>query len=38
MSHYPNVTEQELINLGKIAEQQKNQRAIDIKIRKKILK
>ena len=27
MSIYPNVTEQDLINLPKLAEQQKNQRA-----------
>ena len=36
MSIYANVTEQELIDLGKLAKQQKNQRAI--KIKKKILK
>ena len=33
MSIYPNVTEQDLINLSKLAEQQKNQRAIKIRIR-----
>ena len=31
MSIYSNVTEQDLINLRKLAEQQKNQRAIKIK-------
>ena len=31
MSIYPNVTEQDLITLGKVAEQQKKQRAIKIK-------
>ena len=36
MSIYSNVTEQDLINLRKLAEQQKNQRAE--KIKKKILK
>ena len=33
MSNYSNVTEQGLINLRKLAEQRKNQRAIDFKIR-----
>ena len=33
MSIYSNVTEQDLINLHKLAEQQKNQRAIKIKNR-----
>ena len=33
MSNYSNVTEQDLINLRKLAEQQKNQRAIKIKNR-----
>ena len=28
MSIYPKVTEQDLINLGKLAEQQKNQRIV----------
>ena len=32
MSIYPNVTEQDLINLRKLAEQQKNYRAEKIKI------
>ena len=36
MSFYPNVTEQEVINLSKLAEQQKNQRRI--KNKKRILK
>ena len=36
MSIYSNVTEQNLINLRKIAEQQKNQR--DLKIKNRILK
>ena len=36
MSIYSNVTEQDLINLRKLAEQQKNQRALKIKY--KILK
>ena len=36
MSIYSNVTEQDLINLRKLAEQQRNQRAT--KIRKRILK
>ena len=36
MSIYSNVTEQDLINLRKLAEQQKNQRALEIK--KRILK
>ena len=36
MSIYSNVTEQDLINLPKLAEQQKNQRAL--KIKNKILK
>ena len=36
MSIYSNVTEQDLINLRKLAEQQKNQRAL--KIRNGILK
>ena len=36
MSNYPNVTAQDLINLPKLAEQQKNQRAE--KIKKIILK
>ena len=36
MSFYSNVTEEDLINLRKIAEQQKNQRALEIK--KRILK
>ena len=36
MSVYSNVTEQDLINLRELAEQQKNQRAL--KIRNKILK
>ena len=36
MSIYSNVTEEDLINLRKLAEQQKERRAI--KIRKKILK
>ena len=31
MSIHPNVTERDLINLGNLAEQQKNQRAIKIK-------
>ena len=31
MSIYPNITEQDFINLAKLAEQQKNQRAINIK-------
>ena len=31
MRNYPNVTEQDLIKLSKLAEQQKNQRAIKIK-------
>ena len=31
MSLYSNVTEQDLVNLRKTAEQQKNQRAIKIK-------
>ena len=31
MSNYSNVTEQDLINLRKLAEQQKNQRALKIK-------
>ena len=31
MSFYPNVTEQDMINLSKLAEQEKNQRAIKIK-------
>ena len=33
ISIYPNVTEQDLINLRKLAEQQKDQRAIKIKTR-----
>ena len=33
MSIYSNVTEQDLINLRKLAEQQKNQRALKIKNR-----
>ena len=33
MSIYSNVTEQDLINLGKLAKQQKNHRAIKIKNR-----
>ena len=33
MSIYPNVTEQDLIILGNLAEQQKNQRALKIKNR-----
>ena len=33
MSIYSNVTEQELINLRKLAEQQKNEQAIKIKNR-----
>ena len=33
MSIYPNVIEQEKINLGKFAEQQENQRTIKIKNR-----
>ena len=33
MNIYPNVTEQDLINLRKLAKQQKNQRAIKIKNR-----
>ena len=33
MRMYPNVTQQDLTNLGKLAEQQKNQRAIKIKNR-----
>ena len=33
MSTYSNVTEQDLINLRKLAEQQKNQRALKIKNR-----
>ena len=36
MSIYSNVTEQDLINLRKLAEQQKEQRAL--KIKKRILK
>ena len=36
MSIYSNVTEQDLINLRKLAEQQKNERAL--KIKNKILK
>ena len=36
MSIYPNFTEQDLINLRKLAEQQKNQRVL--KIKKRILK
>ena len=32
MSFYPNGTEQDMINLAKIAEQQENQRAEKIKI------
>ena len=36
MSIYSNVTEQDMINLRKLAEQQKNQRAL--KIKNKILK
>ena len=36
MSIYSNVTEQDLINLRKLAEQQKNQRAL--KIENRILK
>ena len=36
MSNHSNVTEQDLINLGKLAEQQKNHRAP--KIKKRILK
>ena len=36
MSLYPNVTEQDLINLRKLAEQQKNQRAL--KNKKRLLK
>ena len=31
MSFYPNLSKQDLINLSKLAEQQKNQRAIKIK-------
>ena len=31
MSIYPNVTEEDMINLDKLAEQQKNQRAEKIK-------
>ena len=33
MSIYSNITEQDLISLRKLAEQQKNQRALKIKIR-----
>ena len=33
MSIYSNVTEQDLVNLRKLAEQQKKQRALKIKIR-----
>ena len=33
MSIYSNVTEQDLINLRKLAEQQKNQRALKVKIK-----
>ena len=33
MSNFSNVTEQDLINLRKLAEQQKNQRALKIKNR-----
>ena len=33
LSIYPNVTEQDLINLRKLAEQQKNQRVLEIKNR-----
>ena len=33
MSIYPNVTEQDMNNLRKLAEQQKNQRALKIKNR-----
>ena len=33
MSFYSNVTEQDMINLPKLAEQQKNQRALKIKNR-----
>ena len=33
MSSYPNVTEQDMINLRKLAEQQKNQQALKIKNR-----
>ena len=32
MSVYPNVVEQDVINLRKLTEQQKNQQAIEIKI------
>ena len=31
MSTYPNINNQDLFNFGKLAEQQKNQRAIEIK-------
>ena len=33
MSLYPDVTERDLINLGKLAEQQKNPRAAKVKCR-----
>ena len=33
MSHYPNVTKEDMINLAELAEQQKNQKAIKYKNR-----